>query len=304
MNSIMRAVGERFPRRGSGSFSAAIALVLALASTVWAQGTPEDRLARLLDNRDQLTITVRLADPDQAAPSTPAANPRTTWMVGRPVQIIVYITNPTPAAVEIPDPNDSRVGAPEVCTKTGVFADGSINWLCTVEGDDGTGAQLDVPSRFINPAETIVVAHKSWEVNPDETFWLPDGGLPRTEGHYMLSYLGDAFEFDTAAPVFVTSTLVPLHAQQTDVDSVTGQAITDNVSMAVFAVNENGWPTICWSTENVEDDVNFPVDAQGKLDPLALNTMMPIGPTRCRPPPEAPRRGRLPRLPQRQMLLT
>jgi hypothetical protein len=282
---VRRAAGERFAPRGivsrhwprGATLLTGIAFVLTPASGAWAQETPEDRLARLLDNRDQLTITIQLADPDQAVPPIPVTNPKTTWMVSRPVQVIVYITNPTSAAVEIPDPYDSRAGAPDVCTKTGLFPDGSINWRCAIEGDSDSGAHVDVPSRFIKPSQTLVVRHKSMEVNPDESFWLPNGGLPRTEGHYMLAHLGDVLEFDTAAPVFVTSALVPLHAQRTYVDSVTGEAATNNMYMVVFAVNDNGWPTICWSTENVEGPVDWPVDAQGKLDSSAWNTLMPIG---------------------------
>src|SRR5260370_25442412 len=209
MNSLGLAAFRRFVQRlpaatvrqpfavairgGAGASSPTVVLTLLVAVALPLLGqteTPEDRLARLIDNRDQLSITVQLGDLDQDMPPVPVANPKMSWMAGRPVQVIAYITNPTAAALEIPDPFDGRAGELELCYQVGILPNGSIQWLCGDEDSPAMGAQLDVPSRFINPSETLVVVHKSTDVVPGtEEFSLGEAGLLRSEGHYRFGYL-------------------------------------------------------------------------------------------------------------------
>jgi hypothetical protein len=60
---------------------AGLLFLAAIAPCIQAQSeTPDDRFDRLLSNRDQLTITIQLADLDAAVPSSPATPPVT---VGR-----------------------------------------------------------------------------------------------------------------------------------------------------------------------------------------------------------------------------
>jgi hypothetical protein len=251
-----------------------VAVPLAQAQTE----TPEDRLARLLDNRDLLNITLQLAPLEQAVPPAPVASPTTTWMSARPVQVIVYMTNPTAAALEVPDPSDPASGQPQICYQSGTLADGSPDWRCGPEDDPALGAQLGVTSRFINPGETVVAVHKSTElIAGTGAYWLGEGGLPRSEGHYSLSFIGDGFEFDILAPVPLLSAVVPLHGQRVYIDTVAEIGTTANLNMFVFAVSDNGWPTICWSTDNVEGAIDLPVGSSGRLDPTSLNTIVPIG---------------------------
>src|SRR5262245_40278909 len=79
---------RRLPWKAGRPALATVAGLFLVAVPAFAQTeTPADRLARLIDNRDQLNITLQLADLDQDVPAAPVPNPKTTWMSGRPVQV-------------------------------------------------------------------------------------------------------------------------------------------------------------------------------------------------------------------------
>lgn len=177
-------------------------------------------------------------------------------VTGAPVQVVAYVTNPTQAALEIPDPNDIRAGEPSISRRTGA------GWRLDSE-NTGT-IELSVPSRVINPSETIVISRPSTDAIPDsESFWLPQGKLPDSEGHYILMYVGGKVEFDITQPTKLLSVDAPLHAEQTEFDLRYQKSFTGNADMTVEAVMDDGWPTIRW----------YP----GQFDPASYNDLLVPG---------------------------
>jgi hypothetical protein len=225
--------------------------------------TRSERLTRLLANSGLLKVAIT---PD-----------RETYLPGEVGVVTITVENPTPDALEIPDPKDLvRIGRVQNCFKGGPdsFTYGT-GWSCPQH--ETTTPQPKVSSTTIRPSEQIVVTIRS-----DERFGgfdLPaigGGDMGITEGTYRLRYpLGGEHLYQVQAGKLESSTTAVLHEKASYI-SDTGKQVSATLKVIVLALQSGGDHLILVSGHEVSGDPSIRSDDLGKLSENSARIASPL----------------------------
>jgi hypothetical protein len=224
---------------------------------------PTDRIVRLTDNVDLLTIRIAVDRTDLK------------YLVGEVGKVTYTLTNTTAQLLEIPDPTDPLAG--EI-----YMNDHSAECLAANLSDEQTQKcrwhwsnsilkpAVTVRSRTVKPGETITLVVRTTDLAPgSEVTEIGGAGFfnLRENSWELTHQLGGSLIIQTVAPVFEKLAWATLHATQDGLP----------MQVPVFAVRDGAEHVVCVSEYySLTTDEIVEVDSNGKITPQGARTIAPF----------------------------